>query len=63
MTDAKQQFNEALRSKVAGKPAEKKADPEELVERAGAAMAELQDVIAELAGVSTEEAPEEGETK
>ena len=62
MTDAKQQFNEALRSKVAGKSPEKKADPEELVERAGAAMAELQDVIAELAGV-TAEAGEEEKTK
>ncbi len=46
---AKKSFNDALRGKVAGQPAEKKAAPEELIERAGAALAELQEVIAELA--------------
>ncbi len=46
---AKKSFNEALRGKVAGQSAEKKAAPEELVERAGAALEELQAVIAELA--------------
>ncbi len=46
---AKQSFNDALRGKVAGQPAEKKAAPEELVERAAAAIEELQAVIAELA--------------
>ncbi len=46
---AKKSFNEALRGKVAGRPAEKKAVPEELVERAAAAIEELQAVIAELA--------------
>ncbi len=49
---AKQSFNDALRGKVAGQQsAEKKkaAAPEELVERAGAALEELRAVIAELA--------------
>ncbi len=46
---AKQSFNEALRGKMAGQSAEKKAAPEELVERAAAAIEELQAVIAELA--------------
>ncbi len=47
---AKAAFNDQLRNKVAGKaPVEKKAPPEELVERAGAAIEELQAVIAELA--------------
>ncbi|MDP9478340.1 MAG: hypothetical protein M3R38_22110 [Actinomycetota bacterium] len=46
---AKTAFNQKLRQKVSGQSAEKKAAPEELVERAGAALAELQEVIAELA--------------
>ncbi len=46
---AKKSFNEALRGKVAGRAAEKKAAPEELVERAATAIEELQAVIAELA--------------
>ncbi len=46
---AKQAFNDQLRNKAAGKSTEKKTAPEELVERAGAAIEELQAVISELA--------------
>ncbi len=48
---AKQSFNDALRGKMAGQSAEKKkaAAPEELIERAAAAIEELQNVLAELA--------------
>ncbi len=46
---AKASFNQKLRQKASGKAAEEKAAPEELVERAGAAIEELQAVIAELA--------------
>ena len=63
MTDVKATFNQQLKDKVAGKSTEKKVAPEELVERAAAAMSELQDVIAELAGGAAGEAPEEGETR
>ncbi len=55
---AKASFNQKLRQKASGKAAEEKPN-EELVERAGAALAELQEVIAELAGA----AEEEGATK
>ncbi len=57
---AKQSFNDALRGKVAGQQSadKKKGAPEELVERAGAALAELQEVIAELAATP---APDEEE--
>lgn len=56
---AKAAFNEKLRQKAAGKSVEEKAAPEELIERAGVAMEELQAVIAELAGISAEDAPDE----
>ncbi len=67
MTDVKAAFNQQLKNKVAGKPVEEKASPEEVVERAGAALEELTAAfseLAELAGVSKEEeAPEEEKTK
>jgi hypothetical protein len=52
---AKAAFNDKLRQKAAGKAPEKKAAPEELIERAGAALEELRDVLAELAAAGSDE--------
>ncbi len=59
---ANKAFNNAIASKLGKKPA--KPDPDELVERAGAAIEELQTTfaeLAELAGATLEEEPEEEE--